>query len=282
MRRRFLRILSITVVSVLFILNCIQMPTVASASPKLGYHEISSDLVKVSEFETSFENSGKNRSHNVTLATKHLNNTLIFPNEEFSFNETVGRRDAKRGFLEAKIIVNSKYQDGIGGGVCQVSTTLYNTALLMGLKITESHQHSLQSTYVSPSFDAMVDYGRSDLKFVNNTDSVILIKAHTENKRVIVTMYSTKKDDGVTIIRKSEVDQVLPYDEKVIYDSTNEFKELGLKIDESGFIAYGKNGLVATSYLIFMKDGIEVDRKKVRTSYYKPQDAVKVIRVEKK
>ena len=280
MKKRFARVLSITV-SILLTLNCIQLPTVAKASPNLGYQEISSNLVVISEFETSFITSGKNRSHNVALATELLNNTLIFPNEEFSFNETVGRRDKARGFLEAKIIVNSKYQDGIGGGVCQVSTTLFNAALLSNLKITEAHQHSLQSTYVSPSFDAMVDYGRRDLKFVNNTDSVILIKTRTENKKIIVTIYGKKKDDGLTIVRHSETNEVVPYTEKVIYDSTNEFKELGLEINESGFLAYGKNGLVATSYLIFMKDGIEVERKKVRTSYYRSQEAVKVTRVEK-
>ena len=115
------------------------------------------------EFSTSYENSISSRKHNVFLATKSINGIIVNPSETFSFNKIVGERSEKNGYQNAKIILNGEYVDGIGGGVCQVSTTLYNALLLSNLKITEKHAHSLQVSYVAPSFDAMVSGNSLDL-----------------------------------------------------------------------------------------------------------------------
>ncbi|MBQ8614960.1 MAG: VanW family protein, partial [Clostridia bacterium] len=122
-----------------------------------------------SDFSTDISSSNEDRKHNIKNALASLNKIEIAPNEIFSFNKIVGRRTAENGYREAKIIVNNEFVDGIGGGVCQVSTTLYNSALLAGLEIVEANKHSKQVSYIKAGFDAMVNFGSSDLKFRNNT-----------------------------------------------------------------------------------------------------------------
>ena len=114
-------------------------------------------IVLRAEFSTNYSSSTDARKFNVALASKTLDNTLVDINGEFSFNYTVGERTERRGYKKAKIIVGGEFVDGVGGGVCQVSTTLYNAVLLAGLKIIECHPHSLPVSYVAPSFDAMVN-----------------------------------------------------------------------------------------------------------------------------
>ncbi|HKL94383.1 MAG TPA: VanW family protein, partial [Clostridia bacterium] len=110
-----------------------------------------SDNVLRATFSTTYSNSSPNRKHNIKLAASKLNITL-YPDEIFSFNRIVGERSEARGFLTAHIILDGKFVDGVGGGVCQVSTTLYNCALLSDLEILCAHRHSLPVSYVAPSF----------------------------------------------------------------------------------------------------------------------------------
>jgi hypothetical protein len=110
-------------------------------------------------------------------------------NGEFSFNKTVGARTEKNGYKVSKIIVGGEFVDGVGGGVCQVSTTLYNAVLLAGLNITECHPHSLPVSYVAPSFDAMVNSGSSDLRFINNTYNPIIIKAFADGTTLKIEIW---------------------------------------------------------------------------------------------
>ncbi|MBR1987752.1 MAG: VanW family protein [Clostridia bacterium] len=121
------------------------------------------------DFSTNISSSSADRKHNIKNALQALNKIEILPNQTFSFNQVVGRRTEKNGYRKAKIIVNEEFVEGIGGGVCQVSTTLYNAVLMAGLDIVEANKHSKQVSYITPGFDAMVNFGSSDLKFKNNT-----------------------------------------------------------------------------------------------------------------
>ena len=114
------------------------------------------------------------------------------PGESFSFNKTVGRRTEENGFRRAKIIVGGQYTDGVGGGVCQASTTLYNAALLAGMKVTAVSRHSLVPSYVDPSFDAMVNGSGSDLKFVNAGEDPVFIRAVATNGKATAEFYSSE------------------------------------------------------------------------------------------
>ena len=109
-----------------------------------------SSLTTRASFYTSYPSSTAERKHNIILASKSIDNTFIDVGGEFSFNLVVGDRTEKRGYKKSKIIINGDFADGIGGGVCQVSTTLYNAVLLAGLEIIEYHPHSLPVSYVAP------------------------------------------------------------------------------------------------------------------------------------
>ena len=110
-------------------------------------------------------------------------------NGEFSFNYTIGERTERRGYKKAKIIVGGEFVDGVGGGVCQVSTTLYNAVLLAGLKVVECHPHSLPVSYVEPSFDAMVNSGWADLKFINDTHNPVIIRARADGAKLTIQIF---------------------------------------------------------------------------------------------
>lgn len=107
-------------------------------------------------FSTYYGDSKQNRKDNVALACRKIDGTVLYPEDEFSFNDTVGARTMKNGFKSAYIIQNGEFVEGVGGGVCQVSSTLYNCALLCDLAITCVRAHSLPVGYVAPSFDALV------------------------------------------------------------------------------------------------------------------------------
>lgn len=164
------------------------------------------------EFSTYYGSSTQNRKHNVNLACCAINGTFLKSGESFSFNQTVGERTKERDYLEAKIISGGKFTDGVGGGVCQVSTTLYNCALLSGLTVTERHPHSLSVGYVEPSFDAMVSM-YNDLKFTNTTDGLIFIEGVADGNTLTFRFYGFKQYAKITRISTVENTEEMEYDE---------------------------------------------------------------------
>ncbi|MGI6452065.1 MAG: VanW family protein [Syntrophomonadaceae bacterium] len=149
----------------------------------------SADLARATQtlgyFETYFSGSRERRT-NITMAATALNNLIIWPGQGFSFNEVVGPRTPERGYLPAPVIISGAMDLGFGGGVCQVSTTVYNAALSAQLKIIERHGHSKRVHYISAGRDATVDYGHLDLKFMNNRKGPIIIKSGVSGSRIWV------------------------------------------------------------------------------------------------
>ena len=152
---------------------------VERSSPHTELQELKERTARLSAFTTYFDSENSSRVANIKLAGGKISGCVLSPEESFSFNARVGARTEKNGFKKAKIIEDGRFVYGVGGGVCQVSTTLYNAALLAGLKVTEFHPHSLAVSYVSPSRDAMVSGTYSDLKFVNTTNSPVYIRVLT-------------------------------------------------------------------------------------------------------
>lgn len=132
-----------------------------------------------------------NRIHNVQLVAHLIDGTLIAPGATFSFNGTTGERSAAKGFLEAPVIVNGELTTGLGGGVCQVSTTVFNAAFEGGLKITERINHALYISHYPQGRDATVDYPNVDLKFVNDTDHWLLLRTFVGSSSLTVNFYGT-------------------------------------------------------------------------------------------
>jgi vancomycin resistance protein YoaR len=132
-----------------------------------------------------------NRIHNVQLVAHLIDHHYIAPGEEFSFNKTTGSRDASKGFLEAPVIINGELQNGLGGGVCQVSTTVFNAAYEAGLRITSRTNHALYISHYPTGRDATVNYPDTDLRFVNDTKRWLLLRAFVGASSLTVSLYGT-------------------------------------------------------------------------------------------
>lgn len=223
------------------------------------------ELTERASFYTSYTTSSEERKNNIQLAAKSLDNTFVDAGGEFSFNYTVGARTQARGYKKAKIIVNGKFVDGIGGGVCQVSSTLYNAVLLAGLKITEFHPHSLPVSYVAPSFDAMVNSVSSDLRFINNTHNPVIIKATANDSTIKITVIGEKMNYKLT--RQSVIKQEITAPaEDVIADVNGEYPDL--RLGEKKVISYSKAGYKSEGFLIKLVNGKPVSSIKIRSDKY--------------
>ena len=139
-------------------------------------------------FSTEYKGAVKSRAHNIELAAQKINGILVQPGEVFSFNEAVGPTTKKNGFMLGRIFVKGQESKGYGGGVCQVSSTVFNAADAAGMVVTERHHHSRKVEYVEEGKDAATSYGKADLKFMNNQNSPIRIKSFTSNQTVTVTI----------------------------------------------------------------------------------------------
>ena len=157
---------------------------------------------------TTTTTANKDRNENVRLAAAALNGKIIQPGEEFSFNLTTGNRTTEKGYRPAGAYVNGVLVEEPGGGVCQVSSTLYNAVVFSGLKTTERHAHSYEPSYVTPGEDAMVSYdGHSgpDMKFVNNSKTAVGIKTSFSDRKLTISIYGNPiLEEGVTLSMKSE------------------------------------------------------------------------------
>lgn len=157
---------------------------------------------------TTTTTANKDRNENVRLAAAALNGKIIQPGEEFSFNLTTGNRTTDKGYRPAGAYVNGVLVEEPGGGVCQVSSTLYNAVVFSGLKTTERHAHSYEPSYVTPGEDAMVSYdGHSgpDMKFVNNSKTAVGIKTSFSDRKLTISIYGNPiLEEGVTLSMKSE------------------------------------------------------------------------------
>jgi len=152
----------------------------------------------VSSYTTTF-GGDPSRIHNVELVSRLIDDHLIAPGEVFSFNQTTGERNASQGFLEAPVIINGELKTGIGGGVCQVSTTVFNAAFEAGLSIEERHNHALYIDHYPTGRDATVNYPDTDLKFTNDTGHWLWIRTFVDSSSLTVNLYGTPVDRQVKI-----------------------------------------------------------------------------------
>ncbi|MCM1043425.1 MAG: VanW family protein [Corallococcus sp.] len=232
--------------------------------------DLKKTVVKKAVFTTSYASSGANRSHNVALAVKRIKGTVLEEGAQFSFNDTVGDRAEKNGFKNAKVISYGKYVEGVGGGVCQVSTTLYNALLLANLSPDELHQHTLVSSYVAAGFDAMVSYGTADLKFTNDSGGKLYIDASSADRQITFTVYGVP--NKYRIVRQSiEVERV-PY-QTVYVTAGSDFPEL-IYDDQTKVVTGGSDYVKSQSYLLYYDGGKLVKKQRIRANVYKRVDKV--------
>ncbi len=179
---------------------------VKETQPKITTEMVSSVNSVLATHTTNYKNSSSGRAHNIVKSANSTSDILLMPGEEYSYNALTGTRSKANGYKEAPVILNGKLEEGIGGGVCQVSTTIYNSALYSGLDITQVRNHSLPSSYAEMGKDATVADGYLDLKFKNPYDTPIYIKNTAYNGYVTSTIYgnaSNKKNIRIRTERSS-------------------------------------------------------------------------------
>lgn len=232
--------------------------------PEVTEASINADLfgTVLGKFSTSYATSTKNRSDNVELAARKIDGIILMPNEEFSYNTVVGKRTAANGFKEAPVFENGETVQGMGGGVCQVSSTLYSAVLYADLPVLERQSHSLTVSYVPKGQDATVAYGSIDFRFKNDTKGPIKISVKTGGKTIEMSIWGAKpeKEKKVEIIN-SVVETKSP--------TVEEIPEPNMKMGERKVISNGKTGYtVATTRKVYV-EGKEVKSEKMTASKYK-------------
>lgn len=246
----------------------------------LDYKENSNLEEKFKEkscFSTNFGTSSPERKSNIRLALSKFDGLVLEEGEIFKFNSITGIRNEENGYKKAKIISNGTFIDGFGGGVCQVSTTLYNACLLAGMEILEVHNHSLPVSYVQPSFDAMVNTGSSDLIVRNNTGGKILITTSSLNDVCKVKIYGLK--NKYKIEKYSEKIEILPAKKDVIDTNYLNYNLNKIEIGDEIRVSFPKEGFISNGYLKYYDDyGRFIKKVKIRTDKYYPTRGVIVKR----
>ena len=226
------------------------------------------ELAKVTDvlgtFTTSYSTSGPSRSANVANGCRLINGHTLYPGDEFSAYEAVSPFSEANGYYMAASYLNGQVVDSLGGGICQVSTTLYNAVLRAELEVTERYNHSMIVTYVDPSADAAIaESSGKDFKFVNNTNYPIYIEGiTTPDKQITFTIYGVEtRDSNREVIYESVVLERNVPEEEVIY--ANESLPLGYCSVQSAHVGYK-----AQLWKVVKVDGVEVSREQVNSSAY--------------
>nr|MBQ8253177.1 VanW family protein [Lachnospiraceae bacterium] len=214
-------------------------------------------------FTTSYSTSGYNRSGNVANGASKINGTLLYPGDAFSTYEAVSPFTEANGYYEAGSYLNGLVIDSLGGGICQVSTTLYNAVLLAELEVTERFNHSMIVTYVDPSADAAISGTAKDFKFVNNLDYPVYIEGYTtDDKKITFNIYGceTRPEDRKIKYESIVISKTVPEGERVVADSA---QPAGFIDVQSAHIGY-----VAELWKVVTVDGVEESREQINKSSY--------------
>ena len=195
----------------------------------------------LSKFSTSFTSSNSNRSTNIRLAAQKINGTVLMPGETFSYNQVVGKRTAAAGFKPAPAYFGGEVVQEYGGGICQVSSTLYNAVLYANLEITERTNHGFKPSYVTPGLDATVSWGGPDFKFTNNRDYPIRISCDTSGKILKIYIYGLKRDTDYKVVLESKY-------VSTVYAKTTYKTDPSLASGETKVIQSGSNGCRTVAY----------------------------------
>ncbi len=212
-------------------------------------------------FTTRYDAGNLNRSTNLAIACKKINNYVLQPGETFSYNQTVGKRSIENGFREAHIFTSSGVEDGLGGGICQISSTLYNTVVLANLDIVERHNHSYGAGYVDPGRDATVSYGSLDFKFKNPRKYPIKITAYINGGVATVSISGIKEENEPRVSIVATTTATIPCPVNTIEDPT---MEEGKQVVTTA----GMNGYRSVAYkYLYYPDG-RVEKIQLSTDTY--------------
>ena len=215
----------------------------------------------LSTFTTYYDASNTNRDNNIVLAASKINDFIVSPNEEFSYNKVVGKRTIENGYKEAKAYAGGKVVLDVGGGICQLSSTLYNTVLLANLEVTDRHNHYFKTSYVAEGRDATVSWGSLDFKFKNNRKYPIKIEAKVGDGVATVNIYGIKQEDDYSVVIESKVTNII--------ESKTEYQtDYTLTKGTEVITQKGANGCTSETYKSLIKNGVIISKTLISTDTY--------------
>lgn len=235
--------------------------------PKIKAADLKVVNTIIDSYSTSFPNSSESRCTNIELATKSINGTVLMPGDVFSFNDIVGERTEEKGYQKAHQIVGDEFVDGLGGGICQVSSTLYNAALLCNLKSVLRIGHTIPSHYVPLGQDATVDYENIDYKFRNTLKDPIYIEGIVSNKTVYFNIYSTSMQAKTKCTIQNDVYKTVAPDSVIDYDAN-------LADGVREYVKDGRQGYKVKVYRTVYNNGKLITRETISDDYYRPSSQV--------
>lgn len=224
----------------------------------------------LSSFSTKYDASNKNRSTNLELAAGKINGTVLMPGEEFSFNKVVGERTIEAGYKEAHIYSGGKVVDGLAGGICQISSTLYDAVLYANLDVTSRKNHQLPAGYIKNGLDATVVYGSIDFKFVNSRKYPIKIVAEVKNGVAKIDIYGVKEEVEYEVRLEPVVLSYTPFKTQYITDTS---LPSGKQVVQQN----GTNGCKTVTYKYLLLNGNIISKTELSRDTYNPIN--KIVRV---
>lgn len=217
----------------------------------------------LSQYDTTYDVKNKNKTNNLEIAMSKINGVILKPGETFSYNKTLGARTIENGYKEAPIYSNGQVVNGLGGGICQASTTLYNCVVMADLEIVERQNHMFVPTYVNAGKDATVVYGSIDFRFKNTREYPIKIEASASNGVARVSIYGIYKEKEYKIQLETEILEITPFETVYVKDSS-------LKGDETQTIQKGQNGVKVETYKVVKYGSLEISRTLLSVDTYRP------------
>lgn len=218
-------------------------------------------------FTTRYDASNKNRSNNIYLASEKINGTIIMPGETFSYNQVVGKRTIDAGYKEAGAYAGGKVIQEIGGGICQVSSTLYNAVLYADLEIVERSNHYFETSYVTAGRDATVSWGTVDFKFKNNRTYPIKIEAVAKNGINKISILGIKEEKEYEIVIQSKVTSII--EQEIKYEN-----DYSIPYGEEEVEQQGHDGCTSKTYIIKKLNGATVSTEEITSDYYHALDKI--------
>lgn len=233
--------------------------------PEVSVEDLGNDIFTddLGGYSSYYNISNVNRSTNVELASNKINNVILLPGEEFSYNKIVGERTFANGFKEASVYTSSGVINGLGGGICQVSSTLYNAVLHANLEIVERKNHRYAVSYVPLGRDATVAYGSIDFRFKNNRNYPIKIISFAQNGILNINIFGIKEEIEYEVSITTNKLQTIPYTTKYIEDNS---MVLGTQIQTQ----YGDNGYKYETFKTLKLNGEIVSTEKISNDSYSP------------
>ena len=221
----------------------------------------------ISSFSTKYDASNKNRSTNLEIAAQKINGKVLMPGEIFSYNKVVGKRTVEEGYKDAKIYADGGVVDGLAGGICQISSTLYNAVLLANLEIVERRNHSYVTSYVSAGRDATVVYGAIDFQFKNSRNYPIKIEASVKNGIAEFKIHGMQEENEYEIKILPVTTASIPYSTEYVQDPT-------LMPGQQVVVQAGHAGYKVTTYIEKRLNGEEVSKEVLSNDTYSPMKAI--------